>query len=97
MRAMRAFVVLGATAAMWLACGGDPSASSTAPSPCAHDVDCGAGRYCTPAAVCRSDCTDDRHCIGLPSGAQCNAHGRCIVPVVDAGPAPEASIEAGGA
>jgi hypothetical protein len=50
---------------------------------CAHDVDCGEGRYCTSANICRRDCLVDFDCIGLGSGAECNVHGQCIAPVLD--------------
>jgi hypothetical protein len=51
---------------------------------CNDDRDCGAQRFCTDAQICRTDCFVDSDCLGLGVDAQCNAHGRCVAPVVDA-------------
>lgn len=76
----------------------DPKAvANDPPTPCKLDADCGKGRYCGPAGVCRSDCTIDAHCYGPSTTAQCNAQGRCV-DTVDAAspPVDDASTEEAG-
>jgi hypothetical protein len=79
-------------------CSAPQGASNEEPSRCALDADCGKGRYCSEAFVCRSDCTIDAHCYGPSTTAQCNAQGRCIE-VIDpaASPADAAAPLEGGA
>jgi hypothetical protein len=68
---------------------------------CNVDSECGAGRYCTEAHICRRDCTVDAHCFGPTTTAQCNSQGKCIDTVDAAVPPtpdaePDAKPEAGG-
>ena len=76
-----------------LACSEPAAPSGGAPTACKVDGDCGNGRYCSPANVCRRDCYIDAHCYGPTTTAQCNAQGKCIEtvdaaepPVEDSGP-----------
>ena len=71
------------------ACSEPPPPSNDPPRACKLDADCGAGRYCTVAGVCRRDCTTDAHCFGPTTSAQCNAQGKCIETVDAASPPPE--------
>jgi hypothetical protein len=67
------------------ACGSGASSPAPEPTPCTDDLDCGPQRFCTDAQICRTDCFTDADCIGLGAGAECNAHGRCISGVDEAG------------
>lgn len=91
-----------------VACSEPPPPSNTPPKPCKIDADCGEGRYCTSAGVCRRDCAIDAHCYGPSTTAQCNSQGKCIdtvdaamPPPDDSGPSdatePDAAAEGGGA
>lgn len=76
---------------LWLvlllgACSAPKAGGEVPPVGCALDADCGKGRYCTSAGVCRSDCTVDAHCFGPSATAQCNAQGKCIETVDAASP-----------
>lgn len=84
-----------------IGCSDPTDTSNTQPSPCKLDSECGKGRYCGPAGVCRSDCTTDAHCYGPSTTAQCNAQGRCVEtvdaaspPTDDTGPA-DVGVDAG--
>jgi len=91
----------------FVACSEPPTPPNTPPTPCKIDADCGAGRYCSTAGVCRRDCTIDAHCYGPTTTAQCNSQGKCIdsvdaasPPEEDSGPVdaePDAPVEGGGA
>jgi hypothetical protein len=70
-------------------CSAEPTVSNEPQKFCKVDVDCGAGRYCTAASICRRDCTIDAHCFGPTTTAQCNAQGKCIDTVDAAMPPPE--------
>lgn len=67
-------------------CASAPATTEAPPKPCALDGDCGKGRYCTSAGVCRRDCSTDAHCFGPTTTAQCNAQGKCIETVDAAAP-----------
>lgn len=70
----------------------EPAAPAGEPkSVCSVDADCGSGRYCSEASVCRRDCLIDVHCYGPGTNAQCNAQGRCIETVDAAAPPPDDS------
>lgn len=67
----------------------DPKAIPSQPQRfCSVDAECGSGRYCTEASICRRDCTIDAHCYGPTTTAQCNSQGKCI-DTVDAAAPPE--------
>lgn len=84
-------VVLGAVACTQPAPDEDRPRTS-----CKVDGDCGRGKYCTEANVCRSDCEIDAHCYGPTTTAQCNAQGRCIETIDAAAPPPDdAGAESG--
>jgi hypothetical protein len=100
----------GLVALSIVACSEPEAPSNAPPKACKVDADCGAGRYCTEAGICRRDCTIDEHCYGPTTSAQCNAQGRCIEtvdaampPIEDSGPVeggkpiPDGSDEGGGA
>jgi len=75
--------------ALTLGCSEPEPPPNTPPTPCKVDGDCGSGRYCTEAHVCRRDCYIDAHCYGPTTSAQCNAQGKCIDTVDAASPPPE--------
>ncbi|MBI2391415.1 MAG: hypothetical protein HYV09_17630 [Deltaproteobacteria bacterium] len=63
---------------------------------CKVDADCGRGKYCSEANICRSDCEIDAHCYGPTTTAQCNAQGRCIETIDAASPPPDDAVSEGG-
>ncbi len=85
--------------ALLLGCGPTDTTPTGSPASCRLDADCGKGRYCSSANVCRRDCVVDAHCIGPGGGAQCNAQGRCVPPaspeMPDTGKS-EGGLETGG-
>jgi hypothetical protein len=85
-----------AVVALLIGCAAPAPVSNAPLPPCEVDRDCGAGRYCGPAGVCRRDCLVDAHCAGGSSFAQCNGQGRCIEVIAEAGPPIDPPVDAGG-
>jgi len=82
-----------------LGCGPSDTTPTGTPASCRLDADCGKGRYCSAASVCRKDCVIDAHCIGPGGGSQCNAQGRCVPPASPEMPdtgSVEGGVETGG-
>lgn len=94
---MRWLFPAGLFALSLFACEEPEAPSSTPPTPCNVDGDCGEKRYCTEAHVCRRDCYVDAHCFGPTMSAQCNSQGKCIETVDAAMPPDEdaAPVEGG--